>query len=376
VAAGRRRRALAAVYGVLAGAEWRWLEHAAWVLFEDGILIASCVQGGREMAQTARRQARLDIGMGSATHDLQAAVAAIEQNAGTLARSSAALAEVSRRMSASAAETASQAGVVQDVSSDVGDKVQQVVAASEEIGQRMEQIAGDAAEAAQVVAAAVQAVETTDVTVSALGRNGAEIGQVIQVIDTIANQINLLALNATIEAARAGEAGKGFTFVAHEVKELAKETAGATEQIRETIGAIQTNTHAAVDAIQEIITIIPRVHEIQSGIVDAVEEQQQTTEEIRASVAQAARGVTAIAAKNRCMAEAAANTSQGAIETQTAAAELSRVAAELQRLVARHHHVQEDSPPSPCSGTRAAWVAEHGSAATIYGHGIAGVGVR
>ncbi len=143
-----------------------------------------------------------------------------------------------------------------------------------------------------------QIAETTNETIAKLGQSSAEIGKVIKVITSIAQQTNLLALNATIEAARAGEAGKGFAVVANEVKELAKQTAKATEDISRKIEAIQADTKGAVDAIGQIGRIIMQINDIQNTIASAVEEQTATTNEISRNVAEAAKGSTDIRAEH------------------------------------------------------------------------------
>jgi methyl-accepting chemotaxis protein len=137
---------------------------------------------------------------------------------------------------------------------------------------------------------AVKLAEQTNHTVTKLGDSSTEIGQVIEVITSIAQQTNLLALNATIEAARAGEAGKGFAVVANEVKELAKETAKATEDISRKIEGIQTDTKGAVEAIASIMSVIAEVNNISSTIATAVEEQNATTNEMARNLSEAARG--------------------------------------------------------------------------------------
>ena len=186
-----------------------------------------------------------------------------------------------------------------------------------------------------MTAVAVKDANKTNETIKHLGESSNQIGEVVKVITSIAQQTNLLALNATIEAARAGEAGKGFAVVANEVKELAKETAKATEDISQKIEAIQTDTRGAVTAIGQISAIIGQINDIQNTIASAVEEQTATTNEISRNVAEAAKGSSEIAQNITGVAEAARHTSSGAADTQKAAGELTRMAAGLQGLVSK-----------------------------------------
>jgi methyl-accepting chemotaxis protein len=175
----------------------------------------------------------------------------------------------------------------------------------------------------------------TNETVKKLGESSKEIGNVVKVITSIAQQTNLLALNATIEAARAGEAGKGFAVVANEVKELAKQTAKATKEIGQKIDAIQGDTNGAVQAIEEISTIINKINEFSDSIAAAVEEQTVTTNEISRSVNEAAKGVHDIAQNIGGVAVAAKDTTRGAHDLQTASQELTQMASRLQSVVSR-----------------------------------------
>ncbi|MBI1766168.1 MAG: methyl-accepting chemotaxis protein, partial [Acidobacteria bacterium] len=170
----------------------------------------------------------------------------ISQAAGTLTTSSANLHQIGQQMNGNAEETSAQALVVSAAAEEVSSNVQTVAAATEEMTASIKEIARNVTEATIVASTAVEAAEATNTLVSRLGQSSAEIGNVIKVITSIAEQTNLLALNATIEAARAGEAGKGFAVVANEVKELAKETAKATEEIGRNVGGIQTDTTEAV----------------------------------------------------------------------------------------------------------------------------------
>jgi methyl-accepting chemotaxis protein len=258
---------------------------------------------------------------------------AVRRSARALDASSAELGSVSSHLAANAAETASQAGVVSAAAEQVSANVATVATAVEELGASITEISSNASEAAGVATRAVDETQATNVAVSKLGASSAQIGEVIAVITSIAEQTNLLALNATIEAARAGEAGKGFAVVANEVKELAKQTSIATEEIGASIAAIQTDSSEAVAAIARISEVIDHVAALQSTIASAVEEQTATTNEISRNVTEAARGSSEIAENITSVATGARSTTASAGATNEAAAELARVAAELQALV-------------------------------------------
>jgi methyl-accepting chemotaxis protein len=252
-----------------------------------------------------------------------------------LAAASQQLLEASQQITSNSGETSVQANAVSQVTQQVSQNLHSVSAGAGEMMSTIQSIAGNAHEAAKVASNAVQTAQATNTTVAKLGRSSTEIGEVIKVITSIAQQTNLLALNATIEAARAGEAGKGFAVVANEVKELAKQTAKATEDIGRKITAIQTDTKGAVEAIGTISDVIIQINGISGTIAAAVEEQSATTIEMTRNVNEAAKGAGEISANIGGVAEAANGTSARAQESQRAAQDLVEVAAHLNSLMAQ-----------------------------------------
>jgi methyl-accepting chemotaxis protein len=237
-------------------------------------------------------------------------------------------------MSLGAEDTSVKATEASETSANVSASVHSVAAASEELTASIRDIARSTADATRVASLAADAATATNRTITQLGVSSGEIGNVIKVITQIAEQTNLLALNATIEAARAGEAGKGFAVVANEVKELARETAAATEDISAKIETIQNDTEGAVTAIGRIAEIIGEINEIQATIAAAIVEQTATTNEIARSVSGAANGIGDITTIIGGVAQLASETSNGTGQTERAASELASVAARLQGLVA------------------------------------------
>jgi methyl-accepting chemotaxis protein len=266
---------------------------------------------------------------------LQEVLKGVAANAQSLTAASDELSAVSQEMSANAEETAAQANSVSAASEEVSRNVQTVAAGTEEMSASIREIAKNAADGARVAGSAVTVAASTNATVAKLGESSAEIGKVIKVITSIAQQTKLLALNATIEAARAGEAGKGFAVVANEVKELAKETAKATEDISQKIEAIQTDTRGAVTAIGQISDIISQINDLQNTIASAVEEQTATTNEMARNVAEGAKGMNEITQNITGVAQAARDTSAGAARALSSAKALAGMAMELEKLVAQ-----------------------------------------
>ena len=180
-----------------------------------------------------------------------------------------------------------------------------------------------------MTSSAVTEADKTNVTIKQLGDSSNEIGQVVKVITSIAQQTNLLALNATIEAARAGEAGKGFAVVANEVKELARQTAKATEEISQKINAIQGATGVAVSAIGSISDSIRKINEISTTIASAVEEQTAATNEISRNVSEAARGTAEVTSNISGVSQAAEEGGRGSGEILSAAEGLAKESVRL-----------------------------------------------
>lgn len=252
---------------------------------------------------------------------------------GTVSSSSTELQATSRTMAASAEETARQAQVVAAASEQATKNVQTVASAAEQLTAAISEIARHVQEAARISSEAVREANSANSTIKELGASSTEIGQVIKVITSIAQQTNLLALNATIEAARAGEAGKGFAVVANEVKELARQTAKATEEISQKIAAIQSSTTVAVSAIGSIGGIINKINEISTTIAGAVEEQTAATNEISRNVAEAAKGTAEVSSNIVGVSQAAEESGKATSDILAAAEALSREAVKLEDVV-------------------------------------------
>ncbi|GIF23378.1 methyl-accepting chemotaxis protein [Actinoplanes tereljensis] len=270
-----------------------------------------------------------------ATSGMRGTIQALGTASHSLAAAAEEMSASSTQIAGTAEEASAQAATVASAAEEIRRNVDTVSAGSEQMGASIREIAENANQAAEVAGQAVSMAESTNQTVSKLGDSSAEIGNVIKLITAIAEQTNLLALNATIEAARAGELGKGFAVVASEVKDLAQETARATEDISTRVSAIQADTGTAITAIGEISEVIAKISDYQTTIAAAVEEQTATTGEMNRGVAEAASGVSEVATGVDALAATTRLTTESVGETQRAAEELARMSGELQTMVGR-----------------------------------------
>jgi methyl-accepting chemotaxis protein len=296
-------------------------------LADGDLTVQADVRGRDELAD-------LGTAVNETAGALRGTIATLSGHAETVSNASTDLSATAAQIAATAEQTSAQAELVADSARQVSGNVQVVSMAGDEMSASIGEISNTAVEAASVVGQAVTAAEATKATVARLGTSSTEIGDVLALITSIAEQTNLLALNATIEAARAGDAGKGFAVVASEVKELAQETARATDDIAARVQIIQADTASAVGAIDEIAAIIGRISDYQNVIAASVEEQAVTTNELGRNVGGAAGASSVIAENIVGVAGAAQLTAQGATRSQESAVALAAMAAELRSMVA------------------------------------------
>ncbi|WP_374654237.1 methyl-accepting chemotaxis protein [Dongia sp.] len=295
---------------------------------------------GRELArqQVEAQERQIERGkqMEAAVTQFDKAIGAVVEGVSAAATE---LQTTAQAMSATAEETARQSNVVANAAVEMTQSVQTVASATEELSASIGEIGNQVTESNRVVGDAVAQADTTNTRVRTLADAAEKIGNVVTLINEIASQTNLLALNATIEAARAGEAGKGFAVVASEVKNLAMQTAKATDEIGGQVRAIQQSSESSADAIRDITKVIGRISEISGAIASAVEEQGAATQEISRNVQQVAAGTTEVSANIGGVTEASEHTSQASHQVLTAAAELARNGAVLRKEVETFLHV-------------------------------------
>ncbi len=259
--------------------------------------------------------------MNELADSFQASVGGIVE---TVSSSATEMQSTAQALSTTAEETSRQSTVVAAASEEASTNVQTVASAAEELSASVSEISRQVSQSAEIAGKAVTDAERTNAQIQGLADAAQKIGEVVNLISDIASQTNLLALNATIEAARAGEAGKGFAVVASEVKNLATQTAKATEEITGQITGIQQATKDAVGAIQSIGQTIGSINEIASGIAAAVEEQGAATQEIARNVQQAAAGTTEVSSNISGVTQAAGETGAAAGQMLSASGELAR----------------------------------------------------
>lgn len=257
----------------------------------------------------------------------------VQEIAGTLASASAELTATATEMSKTAVQTSKESESAAVAAEEVSSGVQTVATNMEEMVASIKEIGRSTGDSALMAKTTMDRARESNAIITKLGASSKEIGDVVKVISSIAQQTNLLALNATIEAARAGEAGKGFAVVANEVKELAKQTAKATDDITNRIGAIQGDTQGAIGAIGEISQAIEKLNGLSTVVATAVEEQSATTNEISRVVTESKKGVQAIASTVKVVSQSANASSTSSEQTLVAAKELAKLAEQLSSLV-------------------------------------------
>jgi len=297
-------------------------------VFKDGLIEAERLRGLQEAEQQRQleRSKKMEVAVGAFDRMISEVV-------GTVSAAATELQTTAESLSATAEETSRQSNAVSTASEEMTQNVQTVAAATEELSTSIREISNQVMESTRIVADAVKEADDTNAKVKGLSEAAQRIGAVVTLINEIASQTNLLALNATIEAARAGEAGKGFAVVASEVKNLATQTAKATDEIAGQIKAIQDSTDASAQAIRSITQTIGRVSEISTAIASAVEEQGAATQEISRNVQEAATGTAEVASNIVGVNQASAQTSAGSAQVLAAAGELAHNGDRLKREV-------------------------------------------
>jgi methyl-accepting chemotaxis protein len=298
------------------------------LVFKENMIRNEQLAAEQKREQEARnaRAAKID----AMTKSFDASVAGVLN---AVAAATTELESTATAMSGTAEETSKQATAVAAASEEASTNVQTVASAAEELSSSIAEISNQVAQAAKVAAGAVEEANRADGMVQGLAQSSQKIGEVVELITSIADQTNLLALNATIEAARAGDAGKGFAVVAAEVKNLANQTAKATEEIGNQIAGIQGSTKDAVGAIQAIGKVIGEINQISSAIAAAVEEQGAATKEIARNVEQASVGTKEVSSNIAGVTQAAGETGSAANQVLEASRELAQQADSLKTLI-------------------------------------------
>ena len=286
-------------------------------VFKDNAIVA--MKLAAEQAQDAAKRENRAAEIDRLCRDFEANVSTVLKSVVGAVES---MKSAAQSMSQMAGQTASEATNVSTASGSAAESVNAVAAATEELSGSVNEISRQMARSTEITAHASEQATRTNDQIRGLADAAQKVGDVVQLITDIANQTNLLALNATIEAARAGDAGKGFAVVASEVKNLATQTARATDEISQQINAIQTETSQAVSAIQSIGGTIGEIDQITTAVATAVQEQGTATEEIARSVERAANGTRKMTASIDTVASAAAQTGSAATQILAASEDL------------------------------------------------------
>lgn len=279
----------------------------------------------RETLKNAQQQKMMKV--------MENTLAMVTQNAENLARASADMKGLNTNVEVNTNEAATQLVTVSSASEEVSANVSSVAAAAEEMSASVDEVSRNTNQASEVGSRAVEVAKETSLTINELGSSSQEIGKVIKTITSIAEQTNLLALNATIEAARAGEAGKGFAVVANEVKELAKQTAEATEDISKKVIKIQEETGNSVEKVNSISDIINQINENQRIVTSAVTDQICAIGEIARNASEAAAGSSEIASNITHVSEGAQESATAAKSALKTCDDLTQMAEELRDIV-------------------------------------------
>ena len=298
-------------------------------VFRKGLAEAEDMRREQEQAQVDRAN-RLAARSAAADRFIER----MTEISGAFVQASDEISGAAKNLSATAEETSRQAQAVSGAAEEASANVNTVAASTEELAASVQEVAGQVGKAAAVANNAAGEATNTQTEIRSLTQAVQTIGEVVELINTIAAQTNLLALNATIEAARAGEAGRGFAVVASEVKELAGQTAKATEVIGGKIAEIQNATAKTVGSIESIVGIVEDIRSISSAVAGGVEEQSAATQEIASNTQRAARGASEVTGNIAGVGRAAEMTGSAATQLMGLSGDLTQRSADLQREVA------------------------------------------